>query len=53
MGGVLAATPGATGGILVVGSAYLLVTLDPLVRRRTWRLMDRPAPATAPVSVPG
>ncbi|MEV4811444.1 MFS transporter [Micromonospora avicenniae] len=52
VGGVLATTLGATGGILVVGAAYLLVTLDPLVRRRTWRLMDRPAPATAPVSVP-
>ncbi|MET7751993.1 MFS transporter [Micromonospora sp. NPDC005367] len=52
VGGVLATTLGATGGILVVGVAYLLVTLDPLVRRRTWRLMDRAAPATAPVSVP-
>jgi MFS family permease len=53
VGGVLATTLGATGGILVVGTAYLLVTLDPLVRRRTWRLMNRPAPATAPVPVPG
>ncbi|SCL64271.1 Major Facilitator Superfamily protein [Micromonospora citrea] len=52
VGGVLATTLGPTGGILVVGAAYLLVTLDPLVRRRTWRLMDRPAPAPAPVSVP-
>ncbi|MDO3700829.1 MFS transporter [Micromonospora sp. C28SCA-DRY-2] len=52
VGGVLASTLGATGGILVVGTAYLLVTLDPLVRRRTWRLMDRPAPAAAPVAVP-
>ncbi|MFG3706984.1 MFS transporter [Micromonospora sp. NPDC047670] len=52
VGGVLASTLGATGGILVVGTAYLLVTLDPLVRRRTWRLMDRPVPTTAPVPVP-
>ncbi|MGW4501640.1 MFS transporter [Micromonospora sp. NPDC004336] len=52
VGGVLATTFGSTGGILVVGTAYLLVTLDPLVRRRTWRLMDRPAPAPAPVAVP-
>lgn len=55
VGGALASTLGATGGILVVGTAYLLVTLDPLIRRRTWRLMDRqqPAPATAPVAVRG
>lgn len=55
VGGALASTLGATGGILVVGTAYLLVTLDPLIRRRTWRLMDRqqPAPTTAPVAVPG
>lgn len=53
VGGVLASTLGATGSILAVGTAYLLVTLDPLIRRRTWRLMDRPAPATAAVSAPG
>lgn len=53
VGGLLASTLGATGGILVVGTAYLLVTLDPLIRRRTWRLMNRPAPAATPVSVPG
>jgi MFS family permease len=53
VGGVLASTLGATGGILVVGTAYLLVTLDPLIRRRTWRLMNRPASATTAVSVPG
>lgn len=53
VGGVLASTLGATGSILAVGTAYLLVTLDPLIRRRTWRLMNRPAPATIPVSVPG
>ncbi|TDB70667.1 MFS transporter [Micromonospora sp. KC723] len=52
VGGVLASTLGATGGILVVGTAYLLVTLNPLIRRRTWRLMNRPASATTPVSVP-
>jgi MFS family permease len=51
VGGVLASTLGATGSILAVGTAYLLVTLDPLIRRRTWRLMDRPA--SAPVSMPG
>lgn len=50
VGGVLASTLGATGGILVVGTAYLVVTLDPLIRRRTWRLMNRPAPAPVPVS---
>lgn len=44
VGGALASTLGVTGGILVVGAAYLLVTLDPLIRRRTWRLMDRPSP---------
>jgi len=43
VGGVLAATLGATGSILAVGTAYLLVALDPLIRRRTWRLMNRPA----------
>lgn len=53
VGGVLASTLGATGGILVVGTIYLLVTLDPLIRRRTWRLMNRPAPTPAPVPVPG
>ncbi|TDC29644.1 MFS transporter [Micromonospora sp. KC213] len=53
VGGVLASTLGATGGILAVGTAYLLVTLDPLIRRRTWRLMNRPAPTTTLVSVPG
>jgi MFS family permease len=51
VGGVLASTLGATGSILAVGTAYLLVTLDPLIRRRTWRLMDRPA--SARVSMPG
>jgi hypothetical protein len=51
-GGVLASTLGATGGLLAVGTAYLLITLDPLIRRRTWRLMDRPDPATALVPVP-
>jgi MFS family permease len=52
VGGVLASTLGATGGILLVGTAYLVVTLDPLIRRRTWRLMDRPSAATTPISVP-
>lgn len=41
LGGVLVSWLGVTGAILAVGGAYLLVTLDPLVRRRTWRLMDR------------
>jgi hypothetical protein len=50
VGGVLASTLGATGSILAVGTAYLLVTLDPLIRRRTWRLMNRRDPATIPVS---
>lgn len=53
VGGVLASTLGATGAILVVGTVYLLVSLDPLVRRRTWRLMNRPASATTPASVHG
>ncbi|WP_067498964.1 MFS transporter [Actinoplanes sp. TFC3] len=44
VGGALATTLGVTGSILVVGTAYLLVTLDPLIRRRTWRLMDRGTP---------
>lgn len=52
-GGVLASTFGPTAGILMVGTTYLLVTLDPLIRRRTWRLMNRPATAPAPVPVPG
>ncbi|GAA1654185.1 MFS transporter [Actinoplanes couchii] len=43
LGGVLASALGATGALLVAGSAYLLVALDPLIRRRTWRLMDRAA----------
>ncbi|MEV6347586.1 MFS transporter [Actinoplanes sp. NPDC051851] len=51
-GGVLAATFGAVGGILVVATVYLLVSLDPLIRRRTWRLMDRRDPVAVPVSAP-
>lgn len=47
LGGWLASWLGATTSILVVGVAYLVVTLDPFVRRRTWGLMDR-APAPAP-----
>jgi hypothetical protein len=35
--------------LLVVGVAYLLVTVDPLVRRRTWQLMDRPERTPAAV----
>jgi MFS family permease len=53
VGGVLASTLGATGSILVVGSAYLLVTMDPLIRRRTWRLMNRPATTTVAAEAPG
>jgi hypothetical protein len=53
LGGVLASTLGTTGGILAVGIAYLLITLDPLIRRHTWQLMNRPAPATTPISMPG
>ena len=50
LGGALASWLGVTGGLLVVGTAYLLVTLDPLVRRRTLRLMDRAD--RSPVAVP-
>jgi hypothetical protein len=51
VGGLLASRLGAAGGILVVGTAYLLVTLDPVIRRRTWRLMNRSAPAPTAVLV--
>ncbi|WP_092544489.1 MFS transporter [Actinoplanes derwentensis] len=50
LGGMLASTLGATGSILAVGAAYLLVTLDPLIRRRTWQLMNRPPSDAAAVS---
>lgn len=50
LGGALASGLGVTGGLLVVGTAYFLVTLDPFVRRRTWRLMDRRD--RSPVAVP-
>ena len=49
LGGALVSWLGVTGAILAVGTAYLLVTLDPLVRRRTWRLMDRPERSPAAV----
>lgn len=48
LGGALVSWLGATGAILIVGGAYLLVTPDPLVRRRTWRRMDR---TSVPVAI--
>ncbi|AGL20534.1 MFS transporter [Actinoplanes sp. N902-109] len=51
VGGLLAAWLGATGGIVVVGAGYLLVTLDPFVRRRAWQQLDRGAAPAGPVLV--
>jgi MFS family permease len=51
VGGWLATWLGATTGIVVIGVLYLLVTLDPFVRRRTWALMDR-QPAASPAAEP-
>ena len=49
LGGVLVSGLGTTVAIVAVGTAYLLVTLDPLVRRRIWRQMDRPERSAAEV----
>ena len=54
VGGWLASWLGATTGIVVVGLLYLVVTMDPFIRRGAWGLMDRkPAtPEDAEVEVP-
>jgi predicted MFS family arabinose efflux permease len=49
LGGWLAEAAGLRAALVGFGAAYLLVSLAPLVWRRTWRrLDDRPAPREAP-----
>ncbi|MDG4820714.1 MFS transporter [Asanoa sp. WMMD1127] len=49
LGGLAVDTLGRTPGLVLSASIYLVVTLSPLLFRRTWRGLDRPSPV--PVAV--